>query len=96
MPLGLKRYQQSRQSHFITFSCYQRIPHLKQTRLRDLFVTCFEQTRRRYGFRVYGYVVMPENVHSAQSLVSGHDFSRAAQAAPTNPASAAEGRPRRA
>lgn len=78
MPLGLKRYQQSRQSHFITFSCYQRLPHLKHTRLRGLFVTCLEQTRRRYQFRVYGYVVMPKHVQLAQSFVSGHDFSRAA------------------
>jgi len=28
-----------------------------------LFVQCLESTRRRFGLRIYGYVVMPEHVH---------------------------------
>ncbi len=63
MPYGLKRYQQSKQAHFVTFSCYQRSPHLRDSRLRDMFVECLERARRSYRFRVYGYVVMPEHVH---------------------------------
>jgi putative transposase len=63
MPDGLKRFQQSKQTHFVTFSCYQRLPRLRDTWLRDLFVECLERTRRSYRFRVYGYVVMPEHVH---------------------------------
>jgi putative transposase len=63
MPYGLKRYQESKQSHFVTFSCYNRLPYLGDERLRDLFVACLERTRRKYGFKVYGYVVMPEHVH---------------------------------
>ena len=27
MPLGLKRYQQEGDDHFVTFSCYRREPH---------------------------------------------------------------------
>ncbi len=63
MPYGLKRYQQSKQAHFVTFSCYHRLPHLRHEWLRDLFVKCLERTRQKYGFCVYGYVVMPEHVH---------------------------------
>ena len=63
MPHGLKRYQQSKQSHFVTFSCYRRQPQLRDERLCDLFVECLERMRRKYRFRVYGYVVMPEHVH---------------------------------
>ena len=63
MPYGLKRYQQSKTSHFVTFSCYQRLPHLRDELLRDLFVQSLERTRQKYSFRVYGYVVMPEHVH---------------------------------
>jgi putative transposase len=62
MPAGLVRFQASRQSHFVTFSCYHRLPKL-QPRLRDLFLVCLEQTRGRYALRVYGYVAMPEHVH---------------------------------
>jgi len=47
MPYGLKRYHQSRQSHFVTFSCYHRLPHLQDDWRRDIFLTCLEQTRRR-------------------------------------------------
>jgi putative transposase len=63
MPYGLKRYHQSKQSHFITFSCYQRLPKLADGRLRGIFLQCLERARRRYRFRVFGYVVMPEHVH---------------------------------
>ncbi len=63
MPYGLKRYQQSKQSHFVTFSCYRRQPRLRDDRLCGLFVECLERARRKYRFRVYGYVVMPEHVH---------------------------------
>jgi putative transposase len=63
MPRGLKRYQESGQSHFVTFSCYRRQPRLGSPARCDLFVQKLEQTRRRYALRVYGYVVMPEHVH---------------------------------
>ena len=63
MPLGLHRSQQSRQSHFVTFSCYRRLPNLGEARIRDLFLESLERTRRSYRFRVYGYVVMPEHIH---------------------------------
>ena len=63
MPYGLKRYQKSKQCHFVTFSCYRRLPRLRDGRLCDLFLKCLERVRRTYRFRVYGYVVMPEHVH---------------------------------
>lgn len=37
VPWGLKRYQQTRQLHFITFSCYHRAPLLTPD-ARDMFV----------------------------------------------------------
>ncbi len=63
VPAGLKRFQQSGQSRFITFSCYHRRKFLVHDGPCDLFLRCLEATRRRYGFRVYGYVVMLEHVH---------------------------------
>jgi putative transposase len=63
MPWSLKRYQESNQSHFLTFSCYRRQQKFQESCLRDLFVRCLEQTRVRFGLRVYGFVVMPEHVH---------------------------------
>ncbi|MGI9101424.1 MAG: REP-associated tyrosine transposase [Terriglobales bacterium] len=63
MPSGLQRFQQTRQGHFLTWSCYQRRSLLAQTRRRDWFLSILEQVRRRYRFVVMGYVVMPEHVH---------------------------------
>src|SRR5689334_20050460 len=63
MPIGLRRFQHSRQSHFLTFSCYRRQAYFTTAETYDLFLQCLENMRRRFAMRVYGYVVMPEHVH---------------------------------
>jgi len=63
MPWGLKRYQQTGDVHFITFSCYHRAPLLETAYARDTFVTTLEKVRSWYGFYVTGFVVMPEHAH---------------------------------
>jgi len=63
VPWGLKRHQQARGLHFVTFSCYRRQALLRSARAKRMFELALEQTRRQYGFRVTGYVVMPEHVH---------------------------------
>ena len=63
MPNRLHRYYGAGYSHFITTSCYQRLPLQASRRNRDLFLRVLERVRRRYHFVVVGYVVMPEHVH---------------------------------
>ena len=63
MPNRLHRYYGAGYSHFITTSCYRRLPLLGNPRSRDLFLRVLESVRRRYDFVVTGYVVMPEHVH---------------------------------
>lgn len=63
MPWGLKRYQQTRQLHYITFTCCHRAKFLDKPHARDIFIHNFERVRRWYGFYIVGYVVMPEHVH---------------------------------
>src|SRR5436190_17039344 len=63
MPRGLRRLQESGESHFVTFSCYHRQPYFASSEVFDLFVHCLEDMRRRFELGVYGYVVMPEHVH---------------------------------
>jgi hypothetical protein len=77
MPGGLTRFQHSWQSHFVTFCCYQS-PHstpslrsVAQGRRRlfttdasfRIFESALERVRRRFRLQVYGYAVMPEQVH---------------------------------
>jgi putative transposase len=63
MARRLHRYYGAGYSHFITTSCYHRLPLLANARNRDLFLRVLESVRRRYRFVVVGYVVMPEHVH---------------------------------
>src|SRR5206468_3884528 len=63
MPSGLHRTYGAQHLHFITCSCYRRLPFLRTARSRDRFLSILEQTRARYRFVVVGYVVMPEHIH---------------------------------
>jgi putative transposase len=77
MPRGLHRFQQSRQSHFVTFTCYHRRPYFDSPAVYDRFIEVLQHTRRRFGLRLYGYVVMPEHVHL---LVSEPEYGGLADA----------------
>jgi putative transposase len=63
VPWGLKRFQQSGQTHFVTFCCYRRRPLFTAAASRGIFEAGLERVRRGFGLCVYGYVVMPEYVH---------------------------------
>jgi len=67
MPSGLKRFQQARELHYITFTCYHRLPYLASPAARDLVEATLERVRRWYGFYINAYVVMPEHVHLLMS-----------------------------
>jgi putative transposase len=80
MTKGLVRYQQSGCFHFVTFSCYHRLPYLNASTARNLFERSFESMRLRYDFVVCGYVLMPEHVHFLVSEPKKAILSKAIQA----------------
>ncbi|HZQ17606.1 MAG TPA: transposase [Terriglobales bacterium] len=59
----VQTYQQQRCLHFITFSCYRRMPLLDSVIARETFERELERVRRWYGCYITAYVVMPEHVH---------------------------------
>ena len=63
MPKGLHRRYGQRHLHFITFSCYRRLPLLASGHAKNLFVKMLGEVRDRYGFALVGYVVMPKHIH---------------------------------
>jgi putative transposase len=77
MPWALKHFQETRQNHFLTFSCYRHQPKLATAEACEIFVGALERVRQSYGLCVYGYVVMPEHVHL---LVNEPQRSNLAQA----------------
>jgi REP element-mobilizing transposase RayT len=68
------RYQNQRCVHFITFSCYHRMPLLDRLTAKEAFEQTLERVRVWYGCYITGYVVMPEHVHL---LISEPERSRA-------------------
>lgn len=63
MPSRLKRYQDQGSYHFLTFSCYRRLPFLNNDGARAGFLETLEAVRAKHEFCVFGYVLMPEHVH---------------------------------
>jgi putative transposase len=63
MPKGLHRRYGLRHLHFITCSCYRRLPLFASARAKNLFVKTLGEVRDRYGFALAGYVVMPNHIH---------------------------------
>ena len=67
MTVGLKRYYGRNDLHFVTFSCYRRLPLLLKASARAVVARELARARREYGFLLVGYVVMPEHVHVLMS-----------------------------
>lgn len=63
MPTGLKRRYGQGHLHFITCSCYRRLPLLRSARARNVFVKILDEVRADYQFALVGLVVMPEHFH---------------------------------
>jgi putative transposase len=59
----LIRYYGRGHLHFITITCYRRLPLLRSVRARNVFVQMLGEARDRYGFSLIGFVIMPEHIH---------------------------------
>jgi putative transposase len=59
----LRRRETYLQPRFLTFSCFHRLPLLRPDPIARLFAAALESSRRRHGFRLVAWVVMPEHVH---------------------------------
>jgi putative transposase len=77
--IPLRRYYGRCDLHFVTFSCYRRLPLLGTARARDRFVKILDQVRCSQQFQLIGYVIMPEHVHLLISEPRTADPSKALQ-----------------
>ncbi|MGL4513592.1 MAG: REP-associated tyrosine transposase [Lacipirellulaceae bacterium] len=58
-----RSYDDLGDSHFLTFSCYRRLPLLARDRSRKWFVDALLQARSKDTFDLWAWVTMPEHVH---------------------------------
>lgn len=73
MSSGLKRYQENGDLHAINFCCFRNRSIFNSEEPRDAFLRILEETRQKYQFDVFAYVVMPTHVHV---LVSEPKFGK--------------------
>lgn len=58
-----KRFDIPGEAHYLTFSCYHRLPLLRSRELCSWLVEALQAARDRDKFDLWGYVFMPEHVH---------------------------------
>lgn len=59
----LTRFEDTGTARFITFSCYHNYNLLKTDAVRMIFVNHLDRTREKYGYKLFGYAIMPNHVH---------------------------------
>ena len=58
-----KVFDEQGHAHLLTFTCYKRRRFFSNDAACKLFLECLDAARKRHGFQVWAYVVMPEHVH---------------------------------
>lgn len=59
----VKHFEVPGEAHFLTFSCYKRLPLFSKDRTRRWIVDALDQARSKHQFDLWGWVIMPEHVH---------------------------------
>ena len=59
----VRHYDEPGDAHFLTFSCYRRMPLLSKERTRAWLVKSLRDARQKHAFDLWAWVVMPEHVH---------------------------------
>jgi putative transposase len=57
------RYNAAGEPRELTFSCYRRYAFLSRERTCAWFCEALEAARKKFGFQIWAYVLMPEHVH---------------------------------
>lgn len=50
-------------AHFLTYSCFRRLPLLIRERTRRWVIDALEGTRQSFQVKLWAYVIMPEHAH---------------------------------
>lgn len=59
----VRHYDEPGHAHFLTFSCYQRMPLLSKDRSRRWLIDALQAARQKHKFDLWAWVIMPEHVH---------------------------------
>jgi REP-associated tyrosine transposase len=56
-------YNEPGHAHFLTYSCFRRLPLLSRDRTRQWVIEALDAARQRLDFALWAYVIMPEHIH---------------------------------
>ena len=59
----IKHFNDPGHIHFLTFSCYKRLPFFKSDRAKQWLVETIVTAREKHHFALIAYVIMPEHTH---------------------------------
>jgi putative transposase len=59
----LVKHYDNGEPHFLTFSCYRRLPLLVKDRTRIWLLEALNDARTKHRFHLWAWVIMPEHVH---------------------------------
>ncbi len=76
---GPPRFQDTGEFHFVTFSCVRRAPLLRTPESRDEVLHILETVRKKWEWRIFAYVVMPEHVHLLVDEPERYDLANCLQ-----------------
>lgn len=57
--------------HYVTLVTYNRVPVFKNQHACEIFVDTLREVREKYPYKLIGYVIMPDHVHSIINNRSG-------------------------
>ena len=60
---GVRHFDLPGDAHFLTFSCFHRLPLLNKDRTRRWLLESIAEARVRHNFHLWAWVIMPEHVH---------------------------------
>lgn len=56
-------YNDPGDTHFVTYSCHERLPLLSKDRSRQWVIDAIGEARIKFDFDLWAYVIMPEHIH---------------------------------
>jgi putative transposase len=59
----IRHFNEPGHIHFLTFSCYQRLPFFKSNRTKEWLVEAIAKAIDKHKFALLAYVIMPEHAH---------------------------------
>lgn len=61
--MKLKHYDHDGRARFITFCTHRKMQLLTDNKFREIIIDSIKEARKSHGFKLLGYVIMPEHIH---------------------------------